>query len=180
MKNLRLLIMLTAGIILGATSLLAVSGRHGQLESQDPFKTGKKACALCHSTHGGQGMRMWVKTPSTHTTQGRELCGSSALCYSCHDGTVTKKGAEFFNYTEKGMTISGMGASSHPVNIPMTEREGRPIWASFFTGTVGANTFTEVLTCGTCHDPHDNKTHSQYLKQTTKESLICRDCHKNK
>ncbi len=161
-------------------SAFAVSGKHGQLEAQDPFKTGRTACGLCHSTHSGKGLRMWVITPATHTANGKELCGSSALCYSCHDGTVTKKGMEFFDYTERGMTVSGMGGSSHPVNIPMTDKLARPGWSTFFTGTVGANTYTEVLTCGTCHDPHDNKTHGQYLKESKRDSLICRGCHKNK
>jgi len=167
-------------VVGGTSSALAVSGKHGKLEVQDPFKTGKTACAICHRTHGGKGLRMWVVSPVTHTAKGKELCGSSALCYSCHDGTVTKEGMAYFDYTETGMTGSGMGGSSHPVNVPRRDEQGRPPWATYFTGTVGANTYTEVLTCGTCHDPHDDKTYGQYLKASKKDSLLCRGCHTNK
>lgn len=180
MKRAQILLLGVAGLLAAPLVARAVSGKHGQLESQDPFKTGRTACALCHSTHGGKGLRMWVVTPATHTANGRELCGSSALCYSCHDGTVTKKGQAYFDYTERGMTGGGRGGSSHPVNLPLTDTQSRPSWATLFTGTVGANTYSDVLTCGTCHDPHDDRTHGHYLKASTKDSLLCRACHTNK
>lgn len=158
----------------------AVTGKHAKLVEQDPFRTKGASCGVCHSTHSGKGLRMWVVPTASMTATGKDLCGSSALCYSCHDGTVTKVGKDFFDYTETGMDKLDKRHSSHPVNVPMGPDMRHPAWATFFTGTVGANTYTDVLTCGTCHDPHNDGKYPLYLRGNPKDGSFCVECHTNK
>ncbi|SJZ49361.1 cytochrome c3 family protein [Selenihalanaerobacter shriftii] len=118
-------------------------------------------CSSCHVPHGAGGDSLWPFAPQLKTKEGTELSSITALCYSCHDGTITNKGKHFF---EKDGSTHPIGIKpSNLVNIPdnySVDSEGR-------------------MTCATCHNPHKSNT-KNYLRISNKGGALCLSCHQNK
>lgn len=117
-------------------------------------------CSSCHVPHDAQGDRLWPYAPSMETTQGTQLSTGSALCYSCHDGTITELGATFFE----------QDGSSHPVDVVPSSRvtipEGFPLDGQ------------GRITCASCHNPH-RTAYVNYLRLPADDGDLCVACHVN-
>ena len=59
----------------------------------DVATPGIAPCEYCHLPSDSQEELVWARDPNA----GRALSGQRALCFSCHDGTVTAKGVYAFN-----------------------------------------------------------------------------------
>ncbi|KXS41070.1 MAG: hypothetical protein AWU54_1755 [Candidatus Frackibacter sp. T328-2] len=117
-------------------------------------------CSSCHLPHGAHGDKLWTFTPNLQTQKGTKLISINALCYSCHDGTITSKGKDFFDNLK----------TTHPVGVKipdyMTIPDDFPL------------DHKERMTCGTCHNPHNSDAES-YLRVSNKTGKLCVSCHVN-
>ncbi|SDC12454.1 MULTISPECIES: cytochrome c3 family protein [unclassified Candidatus Frackibacter] len=149
-------------VILTLSMLLAII-LGGQVLAAQPKSIGHplNGCSSCHVPHGAGGDRLWPFAPELQTQKGTELSSITALCYSCHDGTITNKGKHFF---EKD-------GSTHPIGIKPSENVTIP--EGFSLGADGK------VTCATCHNPHSSSTES-YLRVSNKNGKLCLSCHQNK
>jgi predicted CXXCH cytochrome family protein len=118
-------------------------------------------CSSCHVPHGAGGDRLWPFAPELQTKEGVGLSEITALCYSCHDGTITNKGKHFFQKS----------GGTHPIGVKPSERVNMP--ESFPLDSKGR------MTCATCHNPHSSDTES-YLRVSNKGGQLCLTCHQGK
>lgn len=117
-------------------------------------------CATCHVPHSAAGEKLWPYAPPTTTTKGTQLSAGSALCYSCHDGTLTSLGATFF---EKD-------GNTHPIDVVPSDRVKVP--KEFPLDAKGR------ITCATCHNPHKTA-YDKYLRMPADNGELCVACHIN-
>jgi predicted CXXCH cytochrome family protein len=120
-------------------------------------------CASCHVAHDSQGARLWPYAPNAKTEKGTPLSLGSALCYSCHDGTITAMGASFFD----------KDGSTHPIDVKPSVRCVVP--KDFPVDDQGN------ITCASCHDPHNKggKALASYLRMPSDDGTLCTACHVN-
>ncbi len=119
-------------------------------------------CSSCHVAHDAQGQRLWPYAPNVKTEKGTQLSIGSALCYSCHDGTITAMGASFFD----------KDGSTHPIDVKPSPRCQIP--KEFPLDDQGK------ITCASCHDPHNKKgAIKDYLRMPADDGSLCVACHVN-
>ncbi len=136
---------------------------------------------------------------ATHTTGGTRLPnnlgtwgGSSKLCLSCHDGTISARS----EYRPAG-DLKG----NHPVGVPYPYRGAPSTYNGITTGTEvelthyvtmppNVKLFTQLgnsviegvqigatgIECASCHDVHNKNVRDRQLLRDTKTQL-CLDCH---
>lgn len=164
-----LVLLLSAGGVLAATtqktapaptpapsqSGTAPSGAKGKGPEGHPA-----GCSVCHVPHSAAGERLWPYAPPSTTTKGTQLSMGSALCYSCHDGTLTSLGATFF---EKD-------GSTHPIDVVPSDRVKVP--KEFPLDSKGR------ITCASCHNPHKTA-YDKYLRLPSENGELCVACHVN-
>jgi predicted CXXCH cytochrome family protein len=110
---------------------------------------GNPTCQQCHVPHDAQGDYLWARAPRT------DLPASEALCFSCHDGTVTGRGSY----------IISPGTYNHPMG-PDTH----------------LSTYGDGY-CLACHDAHDGDW--RFTKDLMKagkppnpdNAQVCLSCH---
>jgi predicted CXXCH cytochrome family protein len=90
--------------------------------AHDLGSPGNPTCQQCHVPHDAQGDYLWARPPRT------DLPASEALCFSCHDGTVTGRGSY----------IITLGTTNHPMG-PETH----------------LTSYGDEGYCLACHDAHD-------------------------
>lgn len=100
---------------------------------------GVSACELCHPPHDASGESLWPHGPYPEDDP---LSGLKPLCYSCHDGTVTVRGAYAFDLV----------AAQHPTtpgktrgDCDMCHDPHVPDYGEFLLFPTGANL------CKACH-----------------------------
>ena len=162
-------------------------------------------CAVCHTPHndtsGISEAPLWdhaltvqAYTPySTSTLDADDVAstptGISALCLSCHDGTVAVDaygGSAGLpaNQIDQLAAWSGIGTgmldanmnSEHPVSFTYATS------AAADTGIKAAPTGNSVLfagkvECASCHDVHDQATATALLLDSNAGSALCLNCH---
>jgi predicted CXXCH cytochrome family protein len=117
--------------------------------AHDLGSPGNPTCQQCHVPHDAQGDYLWARPPRS------DLPASEALCFSCHDGTVTSRGSY----------IISPGTVNHPMG-PETHL------ASYGDGY-----------CAACHDAHDGDfMFTKDLMSPTKppnpdNAQVCLSCH---
>jgi predicted CXXCH cytochrome family protein len=162
-------------------------------------------CAVCHTTHndtsGIADAPLWdhavttqAYTPYTSNTMQSITSstpvlpsGISALCLSCHDGTVAVDsygGVTGTDVIDGGAFTAGVGAgmldadlsSEHPISMSYA--------AAGETGTGfqaapldGIPLFSGNVECASCHDVHNQSGLGQLLINTNAASELCLDCH---
>ena len=208
------LAILAQGVALGGVALTS-----HDLSAQ---LTNDEICVFCHTPHGSSpNGPLWNHIDSTHSgTYGvysdpastlDATLGSfddndgstSALCMTCHDGTVGV--TTLFNDSNAGgvptlaadlMGAYGTGSADlgtdmsndHPVNFSYTTALSGLDGELFDPGVAGVNlpagmdlfgpTGDEVQ-CATCHDPHSN-TWTSFLTVDNSDSGLCTTCHDTK
>ncbi len=122
-------------------------------------------CALCHSSHEGQGPVMLTEFPNTFTVNprtGKTPDRIASLCLACHAAEPDGAGYRPINL-----------GTSHLIGI--TPRKAKvPAESLGFAGE-------KVITCLSCHDQHPaNQTYS-YLRWPIKDKKdipgFCTHCH---
>ena len=124
---------------------------------------------------------------------------STALCMSCHDGTiavndlvngpgpgdgvVTLTGNSPGGGVDVGDGLLDAGAAfigndltnDHPVNLDYTvSQAATPL--ELVAGAGGLTLFANRIQCATCHDPHDDS-NGMFLVATNAASALCTTCH---
>ncbi len=133
------------------------------------------ACSACHVPHQGKGPKMWAREP------GSSQDAMAALCLSCHekDGLAKKH---------------QVGRYSHPVGVEVGRRVDLPTYSR--DGLKAVKTSTGLVTCASCHDPHqwdpahaakkakpgaDSDASNSFLRKVNgPDSALCRTCHEEK
>jgi len=138
-------------------------------KGQTPAQSG--ICGACHLVHGGEKTALWAR-PLPDKSKNR----TQDLCISCHSGEGLA--------SEK--LIKGY---SHPVNISLRDKGMRPDLPAFdLKGQrVQQEARNALLTCPTCHDPHQAGTakqasmtppRSSFLRvKDGKAESLCKQCH---
>ncbi len=135
-------------------------------------------CSACHLPHQGKGPKMWAREP------GASQDAMAALCLSCHD--------------EGGLAEEHLvGRYSHPVGVDVG-RLGQPVELPTFSsdGLKLVNSNTGLVTCASCHDPHQwdparpghagkpgdsSDASNSFLRIADgPDSELCRACHEEK
>ncbi len=201
---------------LAATPASAVDGPHN-LNSTAP---GGRPCVACHTPHRSvQTHLLWNHTLSgntftwsdmTETTGGTPLptnlktwSGSTKLCLSCHDGSVsigsTYWPGSVWNSTkvtgdELIASVSGDLKGNHPVGVPYPYGGVKNTYNGLTTGNnalasgwVSSPTGVKLLNdpaagssnnkgieCASCHDVH-NDAIGDYLRVSA--GTLCQSCH---
>lgn len=122
------------------------------------------------------------------------------MCMSCHDGTTTAIG-QFLNppydydHSQDNIYVTGDAdlteqegvmelQNDHPIDLVYATP---PLPSSdFFSATeikgwgfklFAFGTNTDVMTCATCHDPHNKNAHGPLLRNLTSGRGLCQSCH---
>ncbi|HHJ15252.1 MAG TPA: hypothetical protein ENJ80_00985 [Gammaproteobacteria bacterium] len=136
------------------------------------------ACSACHVPHQGKGPKMWAREP------GSSRDAMAALCLSCHEPDGLAKKHQVGRYSHPvGVDISRLGRQ---VDLPTYSRDGLK----------AINASTGLVTCASCHDPHqwdpahparkarpgtDSDASNSFLRKANgPDSALCRTCHKEK
>ena len=186
-------VVVAAGNVADTLHNLSISGK-GQFKSQ----TEDRICIFCHTPHtAAPDSPMWnrrsngytsYKSSSTDATAGKPG-GSSALCLSCHDGTIALG----------DMISSNRNQRARPNDLRSTFLKGRsnlgtdlsndhPVAIVYDTGLQTTDPDlvnpTDVdlpmnggeLHCTSCHDPHSDMI-PPFLHKSTLNGELCTTCH---
>ena len=158
-------------------------------------------CIFCHTPHHASSVApLWNRSlsnaiynlygSSTLVAQPGQPTGTSRLCLSCHDGTISI--GMFEGLTEPipltgGITTMTNGLSNletdlsddHPISFPYTsalasqrgelkDPQNLPAEISLEGG--------QMLQCTSCHDPHKDL-HGKFLVMSNFNSALCIACH---
>ncbi len=160
-------------------------------------------CVVCHAAHDAATLPaapLWnhdltgatfipYTGPGTLDASVGQPDGVSALCLSCHDGTVAvdsyggKTGTDFIS----GGDLIGTDLSNdHPIsftfNTALATADGGlhdpSSVNSGLGGTISADMlFSGQMECASCHDVHDADGNSKLLVKLNTGSALCLTCH---
>lgn len=175
-----------------------------------------EVCVFCHTPHAAnpsqplwnhtQSAGGWTPYPSGGTMQSSPgtPSGISALCLSCHDGSVAVNslvnppndlGANPAMGQGTELNSSFQIASGRPTNMGTDLSNDHPV-SFVYDGTLAGNDgnletpvstawvdagntvplFSGSLECASCHDPHDT-TNAPFLVKSNSGSGLCKTCH---
>lgn len=175
--------------------------------------TPEEICKACHIPHNAQILAtapLWNHTLSGAAYQvyaGYDMqstplnppSGVSALCLSCHDGTVALNAFGNNTYAGADVLIGAVGTGSGDVGVDL--RNDHPVSIDMATAFAGdteiydpANDLTELggtisddflgggtlVECSACHDVHAtgaSATNGSLLRVSNAGSALCLDCH---
>ena len=160
-------------------------------------------CVFCHTSHSPAGNvkgPLWNReTPSVvytlyesstlYSTIGQPD-GSSKLCLSCHDGTISL--GHLLNRSSR-LTVSNTDSGKIPgnrsTNLGMNISDDHPV---SFNSSTAVSTNPDLkhpepgdpvrydgsgkVQCTSCHDPHDEAL-PMFLVKTLQNGLLCKTCH---
>ncbi len=116
------------------------------------------------------------------------LAGSkSALCLSCHDGTVAVAGTTYVG-TGNIMWDNGAAAGkanpnngmrgSHPIAVNYaTVRTNQPTEYNDITADPAVKLAASKVQCTSCHNPHNKVAGTKMLVKANTASALCITCH---
>jgi len=159
-----------------------------------------EVCLFCHTPHNSlPSSPLWNKedpgviyelyTSSTIQAEPGQPTGASALCLSCHDGTIAlgnvlSRSLEIdftggITHLPPGMTNMTTDLSDdHPVSFPYTAAlaasDGQLKDPALLSYPVHLE--QGQVQCTSCHDPHKN-TYPDFLVESTLFSSLCLNCH---
>ncbi|MCU7845911.1 MAG: hypothetical protein KZQ93_18920 [Candidatus Thiodiazotropha sp. (ex Monitilora ramsayi)] len=186
-----LLISTTAAIggVADTVHNLSVTGP-GTVKSQ----TEDRICIFCHTPHSAApDSPLWNRRSgggyidyqsSTKDAEAGTMSSSSALCLSCHDGTIAlgdmlnPGGAtDLGNTFITGRALVGTDLSDdHPVSILYTPNLLPTDPDLVHPNNIDLPLTNNELHCSSCHDPHEN-IHSPFLHKSTLNGELCITCH---
>ncbi|MBI5399944.1 cytochrome c3 family protein [Candidatus Saganbacteria bacterium] len=135
-----------------------------------------KVCHIPHSTASGSYLnpasRISAGAVTLHGGSMATPANSSAVCLSCHDGSVASRvGASSTDYS-----------TTHPFLVTYPSGAGfRPAVGGNVTGASGSlpleGAARNRVECGTCHNPHERGAGSKFLRIENTNSNLCLTCH---
>jgi predicted CXXCH cytochrome family protein len=171
---------------------LSVSGK-GQFRSN----TEDRICIFCHISHtASPDAPIWnrrsngytsYKSSSTDAATGKPM-GSSALCLSCHDGTIALgdmlsnnrgrgRDNDLRNSFLRGRSNLGTDLSNdHPVSIVYDASLQLTDPDLVNPASVVLPLEQGEIQCISCHDPHSDRI-PPFLQKTTMNGELCTSCH---
>ena len=203
----RLLIIAAALTLVGGTAVAGVAGTGHDLTGGGTFNSGSdELCVHCHTPHNSTiAVPLWNHTLSSATnytyytsdtldlggTDQDASLGITAMCMSCHDGTVAMNSLinplqdTASNPTNTGTMPAGLGLmgvdlrNDHPVGFAYTDASlTDPDIPDAFTPANGVLLFSGRVECASCHDPHNSTAEQQpFLVAANTASVICTTCH---
>ncbi len=182
-----------SGVLISASSVvdtvhnLSVSGP-GELKSQ----TADQVCVFCHTPHRPQlGRGLWnrripsnmtsYRSSTTDATPG-EVSGPSALCMSCHDGTIAlgemlrspRRGgsADVRNTHISGRSSFGTNLSNHhPIGFDYDSALRSSDRDLKRSASIDLPLRDGKMHCTSCHDPHVSDNPPFLLKSSANGEL---------
>lgn len=174
---------------------LSTSGP-GEIRSQST----DQVCAFCHTPHKpALGPGLWnrrvnrVSTPyrsSTSTVEPAEPGDSSALCLSCHDGTIAlgemlnpprgrgnSRGDNLRSTYLRGRSGFGTNLSNHhPIGFKYNAALQSANPELVHPSAVDLPMQDGKIECAACHDPHSSK-YPPFLHKPNLNGELCTTCH---
>lgn len=172
---------------------LSISGK-GEFKSS----TEDRICIFCHTSHSGSGdAPMWNRRSkgynnyesSTSKAVAGKQGGSSALCLSCHDGTIAlgdmisgkrgqgKKKDELDETFLRGRSNLGTDLSNdHPVAIIYDTDLSIEDPGLLNPNNIDLPLEDNEIQCTSCHDPHSDRI-PPFLNKSTQNGELCISCH---
>ncbi len=119
------------------------------------------------------------------------LAGSkSALCLSCHDGTVAVAGTTYVGtgniLWNNGAAAGGQGSAnpnsglrgSHPIAVDYAAvRTNQASEYKDITADTAVKLASSKVQCTSCHNPHNKVTGTKMLVKANTNSALCTTCH---
>lgn len=167
--------------------------------------SGSATCLYCHAPHSGVGGQtpLWnqVLSTATYTTYTSStnvekdnaqmpLGSDSALCLSCHDGTVALGTTQAYQKAATNGPLSSTDnfgtnlQSSHPFSLVLPFKDSPDLAASLVSKGATLNTKVRLrkgnIECATCHNPHiqsTDKLNPNFLVMDSSSGQLCLACH---
>ncbi len=159
-----------------------------------------QVCLFCHTPHNSLPVSpLWNKedpgviydlyTSSTIQGEPGQPTGASALCLSCHDGTIA-----LGNVLSRVSDIDFTGGITHlppgNTNLSSDLSDDHPVsflYSSSLAASDGqlkdpalvsfpVSLENNQVQCTSCHDPHKN-IYTDFLRDTPRFSNLCMNCH---
>ncbi len=154
-----------------------------------------RVCVFCHTPHNSNyEVPLWNKdsTTAVYVLYGSSTLsstinqpdGTSRVCLSCHDGTISVGAVKNPNVTFS-MSNTNNGLLTGSSNLGTDLRNDHPV---SFIPTLGSEInnppvgdevaldHSGKLQCTTCHNPHDD-TYGYFLVKSNINSAVCKTCH---
>jgi len=202
-------------LVFGALAVLAAASVWGgsivdtkhnlSVTGPGPIKsdTEGEVCIFCHTPHRARSdiPSLWNRADSNavYTTYDSSTMratvgqptGASALCLSCHDGTIAlgavlsrQAGISFppemtFLTPNRPSYIGTDLADDHPVSFNYQDALGAGNTELVMPANLPVNVRLDkagMLQCSACHDPHDNG-NTKFLVMDNRNAALCRSCH---
>lgn len=198
MKNIRkLIVTITVGWLMISESALSdyrkVYGSIHDLSTLRDARDGQSVCLYCHSKHSEQSQPpLWDSSSDSSlmlysaNNPNSSLGNSTAICLSCHDGTIgsdvrkSRTGTFVDNpnqWSQNDLVFTATAFNQdHPVGIevPVDSRGYRDI-ASI--NASGLRLFDNKVECATCHAVHGGFESKGFLRLDPSNSGLCLGCH---
>ncbi len=210
MKKVLLTVAMVA--LIASPAFAVISGSAHDFSGAGGFTTNNQICVACHTPHGGDttvgDAPLWnhevTNTPYTQYSGGGTLTATdvattptsiSALCLSCHDGTVAP---DSFGGATGSATISAYAnlnsdtmANDHPISFTYdaalaTADGGLFDPTATSSGIAGGGNIdadllfgigNTELECASCHDVHNGANIAKLLVKSNNGSALCLTCH---
>jgi predicted CXXCH cytochrome family protein len=203
----RVLVLAAAVLLISGTGFATITGSSHDFQA-DGWNPGGEICQPCHTPHNGSLTvdPLWnhdvsgaAWTPyadgngTLDATVNAPAAGSvTALCLSCHDGTVglgAFGGAtDIVNFVTGAALVGTDLTNDHPVaftyDTALATLDGELANPSVvLSGLAGGGTiaadmlFSDSLECASCHDVHDFYNLSGLLLKSNAASALCLTCH---
>ncbi len=198
-----LLFVLAIMLVAGVASAASIVGSAHDMRTWLTTATNTEVCVYCHTPHQATGITidpLWNHSLSAHGAYGAYSSATmnttagdldstsgavSALCMSCHDGTVAVNA--LYNPPNQGTTGNAYFVTGD-ANLGTNLTNDHPIEfsyaASITGGDTGLNTGASVtalliggnVTCASCHQVHDPQ-YIPFLRRSNAASALCTTCH---
>lgn len=204
----KFLVILTALVFVvgfSTVSFSAILGTPHDFKAEG-WNTSGEICVVCHTPHDGgsvTGAPLWnhevsgVTTFTLYTSDTFDADdiaqpgGSSKLCLSCHDGTISidafggAAGGTRFITANYQVGEGNSLVDEHPVSFSfdndLYNADGGlfdpAVKVTSLGGTIQEDLlYSDKVECASCHNPHDNA-NSSFLRISNSGSALCLTCH---
>jgi predicted CXXCH cytochrome family protein len=181
----------TFGGVVGATSQICVychTPHNANTDTRVSYLWNRNVSATDYSVYDG-----------TYTDPLTSNTSHTLMCMSCHDGTTTAigqmlnppadyDGSQDTIYVTGDANLGSELTNDHPIDLVyLNDTEGGPLPSSDYNSsssvtTAGIRLFTfgansNVMTCASCHEPHNKTGLDAFLRITSNQSQLCTTCH---
>ena len=194
MRKVLAVVVVLGVVVVGAAGAIAgiEDTLHNFTSNSPAWNTKGEICAPCHTPHNAEAITLaplWSRTNSvasytlyTSTTRNGSIVspdGMSALCLSCHDGTLaldgyTGGGTDTTKLTGDKMVGTDL-RSSHPISVVYDETADGGLNSTNVAAVANLLDGGKVQ-CSSCHDPH-GAGFASLLRASNSASALCLTCH---